>query len=82
MVLDASLLNTQYKVWIKGKVGQSREWSSTLPLHLGVVAIGKGTFRSPSTMVTNFTFFFLFICVIYKIFNFLVNCIYENIFCM
>ena len=33
MVLDASLLNTQhYKVWIKGKVEQSREWSSTLPL--------------------------------------------------
>ena len=29
MVLDASLLNTQnYKVWIKGKVEQSREWSS------------------------------------------------------
>ena len=32
MVLDASLLNTQhYKVWIKGKVEQSRERSSTLP---------------------------------------------------
>ena len=32
MVLDASLLNTQhYKVWIKGKVEQSREWSSALP---------------------------------------------------
>ena len=31
MVLDAALLNTQYyKVWIKGKVEQSREWSSTL----------------------------------------------------
>ena len=31
MVLDASLLNTQhYKVRIKGKVEQSREWSSTL----------------------------------------------------
>ena len=31
-VLVASLLNTQhYKVWIKGKVEQSREWSSTLP---------------------------------------------------
>ena len=37
MVLDNSLLNTQqYKVRIKGKVEQSREWSSTL---LGVVAI-------------------------------------------
>ena len=32
MVLDATLLNTQhYKVRIKGKVEQSREWSSTLP---------------------------------------------------
>ena len=31
MVLDAALLNTQhYKVQIKGKVEQSREWSSAL----------------------------------------------------
>ena len=32
MVFDASLLNTQHnKVRIKGKVEQSREWSSALP---------------------------------------------------
>ena len=32
MVLDAALLSTQhYKVRIKGKVDQSREWSSALP---------------------------------------------------
>ena len=32
MGLDAALLSTQhYKVRIKGKVEQSREWSSTLP---------------------------------------------------
>ena len=32
MVLEAASLNTQhYKVRIKGKVEQSREWSSTLP---------------------------------------------------
>ena len=32
MVLDLSLLNTQhYKVWIKGKVEQSRERGSALP---------------------------------------------------
>ena len=32
MVLDALLFNTQYyKVRIKDKVEQSREWSSTLP---------------------------------------------------
>ena len=35
MVLDTSLLNTQqYKVRIKGKVEQSREWSSALPYTL------------------------------------------------
>ena len=28
MVLDAT---QHYKVWIKGKVDQSREWSSALP---------------------------------------------------
>ena len=56
MVLDISLLNTQqYKVSIKGKVEQSRERSSGFPLHLGVVAIEKGAFWSPSTMVANFT---------------------------
>ena len=42
-----------YKVRIKGKVEQSRERSNT-PLHLGVVAIEKGAFGSPSTTVTNF----------------------------
>ena len=32
IVFDATLLNTQhYKVKIKGKVDQSREWSGTLP---------------------------------------------------
>ena len=51
MLLDASLLNTQhYKVRIKGKVELSRE---------GVVAIEKGAFRSPSTMVANFTLLLL-----------------------
>ena len=35
MVFDASLLNIQhYKVGIKGKVEQSREWSSALPCTL------------------------------------------------
>ena len=58
MVLDTSLLNTQqYKVRIKGKVEQSRERSSTLPIHLGVVAIEKRAFGSPSTSVANFTYF-------------------------
>ena len=58
MVLDTSLFNTQhYKALIKGKLEQSRERSSAPPLHLGVVAIEKGTFWSPSTMVANFTFY-------------------------
>ena len=35
MVLDATLLNIQhYKVRIKGKVEQSKEWSSALPYTL------------------------------------------------
>ena len=49
MVLDNSLLNTQqYKVRIKDKVEQSREWSSA-----GVVAIEKEDFCSPTTTVTD-----------------------------
>ena len=56
MVLEAALLNTQhYKVRIKGKVEQYREGSSAPPLLLGVVAIEKGAFESPSTTVANFT---------------------------
>ena len=48
MALDAALLSTQrYKVRIKGKVKQSREWSGTLE---------KGAFRPPSTKVANFTY--------------------------
>ena len=60
MELDTTLLNTQhYKVRFKGKVEQSREWSSAPPLHLSVVAIEKGAFGSPSTMVANFTYLLL-----------------------
>ena len=45
VVLDAALLDSlHYKVRIKDKVEQSREWSSA-PLNLGVVAIGKGSLR-------------------------------------
>ena len=57
MVLDAFLLNPQhYKAWSKGKVDQYRERSVVLPLRLDVVAIEKGAFESPSTMVANFTY--------------------------
>ena len=58
MVLDASLFNTQhYKVRIKGKVEQSRERSSAL----GVVAIEKGAHGSPSTLVANFPYIYIYI---------------------
>ena len=51
MVLDASLLITQlYKVWIKGKLNNLREGVAP-SLTLGVVAIEKGAFESPSTTV-------------------------------
>ena len=48
MILDTALFNTQhYKVRIKSKVEQSREWSSTLPQYLAVVAIEKVPFGHP-----------------------------------
>ena len=45
MELDAT---QHFKVKIKGKVDQFREWVSALQ-HLFVVDIKKGTFWSPST---------------------------------
>ena len=61
MVFDGPLLNTQhYKLWIKGKVEQSRERISAL--HLDVVVIETGAFLSPSTIVASFCF--------YKLYNF------------
>ena len=49
MVLDAALLSTQdYKLRIKGKV-------ECPLLHLEVIAIEKGAFRSLPTKVANFT---------------------------
>ena len=57
MILDSALLNTQhYKVRIKGKVEQSRNGVYP-PLQLGVVAIEKGAFGSPSTKVADYTYF-------------------------
>ena len=56
MVLDASLLKTQhYKVRVKCRNPGKGVVSS---LHLGVVAIEKGAFGSPSTMVDNFTYIY------------------------
>ena len=57
MVLGATLINPgHYKVTIKDVVEQSGKWNSASPLHRGVVAIEKGTFRSSSTKVANFTY--------------------------
>ena len=62
MVLDTNLLNTQhYKVRIKGQMEKSAGKELRSHLHLGVVAIEKRAFRSPSTKVANFFFFFYFI---------------------
>ena len=61
MVLDTSLLySQQYKVFIKGKIEQSRERESALHDTLVYIAIEKGAFWSPSTMVANFTFIYIF----------------------
>ena len=57
MVLDISLLNTQHhKVCIKGKI-QGKEHDPSR--HLGVVAIQKKAFGSPSTTVANFTYIYI-----------------------
>ena len=53
MVLDATL---HYKVMIKGKMGAIQEMEWRPFIHFGIVAIEKGAFGSPSTMVANFTF--------------------------
>ena len=49
-------LSQHYKVWIKGKVEQSREKSLHPPQHLGVVAMEKGAFGSRLTTVANFSY--------------------------
>ena len=76
VVLDSTLISTQYyKVKIKGEMKQSWERSSS-SLHLGVVAIEKGTFGSPSTMVANFTYIIkicVSICIYIYLYSFLMR---------
>ena len=49
---------------IKGKMEQSREWSSALPLHHGIVAIEKRANGSPSTKVANlYIYIYIYVCV-------------------
>ena len=64
MVLDTSLLNTQYyKVRIKGTVEQSKERSSAL-VHLSIVAIEKEAFWSPSSTVKTLRYFYCLLILI------------------
>ena len=78
MVLDSSLLNTQdYKVGIKGKVEQSRERSGA-PLRIGVVAVEKEAFGSPSTTVANlyiyiYIYIYIYVCVCVCVYIYVVN---------
>ena len=62
MVLAAALLNTQhYKVRIKGKVEQSREWSSALP-YTSVKKLFKRDYsghlrlKSPNLLILTYTY--------------------------
>ena len=50
----------------QGYVEQSRERSSTLPLHLGVVAIKKEAFWSHSTTVCQFIYYIYIYIYIFK----------------
>ena len=82
MVLDATLLITQhYKVKIKGKVEQSREWSSTLP-YTAVLKLlkrkpsGHPLLRSPTLLLSCwYTCYYIIQYSIY--YNFSVFC--QNI---
>ena len=61
MVYDAALLNTQhYKVRIKGKAGQSKEWSCALPYTSVWKLLKMETFGSPPNKVTNLTYLYGF----------------------
>ena len=66
MIFDTAILNTlHYKVRIKCQVEQSRKKISS-PQNLGVVAIEKGAFGSPATMVTNFLLYIYIYIYIYR----------------
>ena len=79
MVLDASLLYTlHYKVRIKDKVEQPKERSNTIPWHVGVVAIGKGTFESPLTTLLIYIYIYIYIYI--HIYTLLILYIYIYIY--
>ena len=69
MVFDAVLLKNQYrKVWIKGKVEQTRERRVAPFPSLRWSSCWKGAFWSPSTTVVNFIlhiYIYIYIYIIY-----------------
>ena len=57
MVLDTVLINTQhYKLRLKGKVDQSREWSSTLSCISVLYLLKREPSGHPRLKVANFTY--------------------------
>ena len=74
MVLDAGLFNTQYyKLWIKDKVDQSRQWSSAHPFSFNE----KGAFKSHSTNGHIYIYIYIiyiYVCVCVCVYKY--NCIY------
>ena len=60
-LMPPCLTSGTIRVRIKGKVEQSREWSSAPPQHLSVVALEKRAFWSPSTTLP--TLLILLICI-------------------
>ena len=80
MVLETFLLNTQqYKVHIKGKVEQCWDKEYCPPLHLGVVAIEKGAFWSPSTNVLQgCVYAYIDIVLLSNNWSFIIKCNFKS----
>ena len=81
MELDATLLNTQYyKVRIKGKVEQFKEWGSTHPYTSCVVAIEKRNFGLSSTKVLILLYIYIYICVCVCIYIYVYICTHVYVY--
>ena len=64
MALDAALLNAQhYKELIKSKWSNPEKGVASSPLHIGVVGIEKGAFRSSSTSVGQLIHTYIYIYI-------------------
>ena len=68
MLLDAALLNIQhYKVQIKGKVEQSREWNSTLPYTSVKLLFKREPSGHPRLWSPTYHFFFHLLLILNRI---------------